>query len=143
MKLIQHAFFSTFYFILAMPCGTWESQFPDQRLNQHPLHWECRVLITGVQWKSQFKVFKCFDSNDLLWLHAKSLQSYLTLCHPMDCNLPGTSGHGILQASILDWVAMSSSRESSPPRDYTQVSCVSCIAGGFSTSGPLGKHYNG
>ena len=37
-------------------------------------------------------------------------QSCLTLCDPMDCNLPGSSGHGIFQARILEPVAISSSR---------------------------------
>ena len=36
---------------------------------------------------------------------AKSLSSYLTLCNPMDCSMPGSSVHGILQAQILEWVA--------------------------------------
>ena len=49
---------------------------------------------------------------------------------PMDCGPPGSSGHGLLQARVLEWVATSSSRGSSPPRDWTHVSCVSCIAGG-------------
>ena len=44
---------------------------------------------------------------------AKWLQSFLTLCDAIDCSLPGSSLHGILQAGILEWVAMSSSRESS------------------------------
>ena len=48
----------------------------------------------------------------------------------MDCSPPGSSVHGILQARTLDWVVISSSRESSWPRDRTQVSC---IAGGFFT----------
>ena len=46
----------------------------------------------------------------------------------MDCSLPGSFVHGILQAGILEWVAMPSSRESSQPRDRTPVSYVSCIA---------------
>ena len=45
-----------------------------------------------------------------VWVCAKSLQSFLTLCDPMDCSLPGSSVHGILQARILEWVAMSFSR---------------------------------
>ena len=49
-------------------------------------------------------------------LHAKSFQSCLTLCNPTDCSPPGSSGHGILQGRILEWVAISSSRGSSPPR---------------------------
>ena len=48
---------------------------------------------------------------------AKSLQSCLTLCDPKDCSLPGSSTHGILQARILEWVAMPSSSGSSRPGD--------------------------
>ena len=50
-------------------------------------------------------------------VHAKSLQSCPTLCNSMDCSLPGSSVHGILQAGILEWVAVSSSRGSSQPKD--------------------------
>ena len=49
-------------------------------------------------------------------------QSCPTLCDPMDCILPGFSVHGILQARILEWVTISFSRRSSPPRDWTRVS---------------------
>ena len=45
----------------------------------------------------------------------------LTLCDPMDCSPPGSSIHGIFQARILEWVAISFSRGSSQPRDRTQV----------------------
>ena len=55
-------------------------------------------------------------------VHAKSLQSCSTLCCPIDCNLPGSSLHGIHQARILEWVAMPSSRGSSWTRDRTHVS---------------------
>ena len=61
-------------------------------------------------------------------------QSCLTLCHPMDCSLPGFSVHGIFQARVLEWVGISFSRGSSQPRDWTWVSYVSCIAGGFFTT---------
>ena len=44
------------------------------------------------------------------------------ICNPIDCSPPGSSVHGILQARILDWVAISFSRGSSQPRDQTQVS---------------------
>ena len=47
-----------------------------------------------------------------------------TLCHPMDCSPWGSSIHGILQARILEWVAISFSRGSSQPRDQTQVSHI-------------------
>ena len=58
---------------------------------------------------------------------AKSLQSCLTLCDPMDCSPPHSSVHGIFQARILEWVAISSSQS----RDWNPVSC---IAGGFFTT---------
>ena len=50
-------------------------------------------------------------------LCAKSFQSCLTFCNPMDCSPPGSSVHGILQGRILEWVAMSFSRGSSQLRD--------------------------
>ena len=51
-------------------------------------------------------------------------QLCLTLCRHMDCSLPGYSVHGILQARILEYVAVPFSRGSSQPRDQTQVSCI-------------------
>ena len=45
-------------------------------------------------------------------------------CDPMDCSLTGSSVHGIFQARILEWVAISFSRGSSRPRDRTQVTCI-------------------
>ena len=47
-----------------------------------------------------------------------------TLCNPRDCSPPGSSVHGIFQARILEWVAVSYSRGSSQPRDQTCVSCT-------------------
>ena len=58
------------------------------------------------------------------WFHAKPLQSCLTMCDPMDCSLSGSSVCGILQAKILEWVAMPSSKGSYRPRDRTWVSCL-------------------
>ena len=52
-------------------------------------------------------------------------QSCPTLCNPMDCSLPNLSVLGILQARILEWVAIPFSRGSSIPRDPTWVSCIS------------------
>ena len=52
---------------------------------------------------------------------------------PMDCSLPGFPVRGIVQAGILEWVAISFSRGSSRPRNGTHVSCVSCTAGEFFT----------
>ena len=65
-----------------------------------------------------------------------STQSYLTLCDSMDCSLPGSSAHRSFQARILGWVALSSSRWPSQPRDQRYSSCnfpVSSLAGGSAT----------
>ena len=62
-----------------------------------------------------------------LCLCAKSLQLCSTLCDPVHCSLPGSCVHGILQARILDLVAVPSSGGSSQPRNRTGTSYVSCI----------------
>ena len=67
------------------------------------------------------------------------LQLCLTLCHLIDCNSPGSSVHGTFPARILERVAVLSSRGSSRPRVLTRVSYISCTAGGFFTSEPVGK----
>ena len=51
-------------------------------------------------------------------------QSCPALCYPLDCSPPGSSIHGIFQARVLEWVAISFSRGSSRPRDWTQVSGI-------------------
>ena len=58
-------------------------------------------------------------------VHACSVaKSCLTLCDPLDCSLPASSVHGIFQARVLEWVAISCSWGSSWPRDWTYVSCI-------------------
>ena len=66
-------------------------------------------------------------------------QSCLTLCDPLDCSLPGSSVHGIFQARILEWVAISSSRGSSQPSNRTHVSCISYIGRWFLQLSRLGS----
>ena len=63
----------------------------------------------------------------------KLLQSCPTLCHPMDCSPPGSPAHGILQARILEWVAMPSSRGPLQPRHLTCSLMSSELAVGFFT----------
>ena len=75
-----------------------------------------------------------------LCLCAKSLQSCPTLCDPTDYSPPRSSVHRILQARILEWVDVPSSRGSSRLGDWTCISWVSCIAGRFFTAEPPGKH---
>ena len=63
--------------------------------------------------------------------------SRVELYDPKDCGLPGSSVHGMSQARILKWVAISISRGSSQPRDWTEESPT--MAGGFFTTEPPGK----
>ena len=65
--------------------------------------------------------------NDCCCCHCLVARWCLTLCDPMDWSLPGFFLHGISQARILEQVAISFSRGSSQPRDWTCISCISCI----------------
>ena len=69
----------------------------------------------------------------LLLVLSEVAQSCLILCAPMDCSLSGSSVHGIFQARVPEWVAISFFMGSSGPRDWTQISC---IAGRCFTSEP-------
>ena len=73
---------------------------------------------------------------------AKSLQSCPTLCDPVDCSLPDSSVHRILQAKILEWVAISFSRGSSKPRDQTHISMFPALAGRFFTTSATEYYIN-
>ena len=62
-----------------------------------------------------------------LWIvQVLTAQSCPTLCNPINCNPPGSSVHGNLQARTLEWRAVPFSRESSRPSDQTQTSCFAC-----------------
>ena len=65
-----------------------------------------------LQWNPKYRIAN-------LWFSFLVAQSCLTLCDPMDCSPPGSSVHGTHQARTLEWVAMPSSRGSSPLRDRT------------------------
>ena len=74
--------------------------------------------------------FRDSSQSRLLLFCCSVNQSCLTLCDPMECSQPVSSVHGILQARILEWVAVLFSSGSSQPRDWTQLSHTE---GGFST----------
>ena len=128
-------------------------QVADQELNTWPrMQWSrgCKVIYTmypsrscciplGVyslspaslaspRWVLELLCKETGSSGGWWYVHAKSVQSCWTLCEPTDCSLPGSSVYGILQARILEWIAIPFSRGSSQPRDRT---LVSCIAGRF------------
>ena len=75
-----------------------------------------------------------FAKESILYVCMLSRFSHVQLCDPISCSLPGSSVHGILQATILEWVAEPSSRGSSQPRDRTRVSCLPALAGRFFTT---------
>ena len=77
---------------------------------------EAVVQVTGTWIQSPALNHPRYKENRIICLVAKSR---LTLCDPMDCSLPGSSVHGILQGRILEWVAISFSKGSSWPRDWT------------------------
>ena len=87
------------------------------------------VLFPSFCWLSVLLVhlFLIFKSHVCMCVCAKLLQLCLTLCNSVDHSPPGSSVHGILQASTLEWVATSSSRGSFWPRDRTLTSYISCI----------------
>ena len=89
------------------------------------------TVRTGHGTMDWFKIGKgvrqgCILSPCLFNLYAECSVSQCcpTLCNPMDCSPPGSSVHGILQARILKWVAISFSRASSRSRDRTLISCI-------------------
>ena len=106
------------------PCRSWTPGVGTPSLIQ-------RSWVSGLKWKQ--KVHRPYASQAVGLLQiseckrAKSLESCPTLCDPMDCSLPGFSVPGILQARILEWVALPSSRGSSQARDRTCISFVTCI----------------
>ena len=86
------------------------------------------ALFHSFLWLSS--ILLCIYVKERKW---KFAQLCLTFCNPVDYSLPGSSVLGILQARILEWVAVPFSRGSSQPRDQTHVSC---IAGRFFTDWP-------
>ena len=70
------------------------------------------------------QAFSLFSFPSLKWSEMKVAQSCPTLCNPMDCNQTGSSLHGILQAKILEWIAISLSRGSSQPRVGIQAPAI-------------------
>ena len=120
-----HHFHSTVY-------GQSSQSNKARNLKSHP-HWK-RKSKTVFYCRKYFNLCRKLNQISKKPMCAKLLQLWPTLSDPMVCNPPGYSIHGILQARILDWVAILLSRRSSWPRDWTCVSYVCCNAGGFFTS---------
>ena len=89
------------------------------------------ISIPALQIGSSVSFFFRFH----MCMHAKLLQSCLTLCDPMDCSLPGSSIHGILQSKILEWIAVPSSRWSSRTQESNPH--LLCVPHWHVSSSPL------
>ena len=85
--------------------------------------------LTSVINQSALQTYRILINGDHLCCYNNALVAQLhpTLWDPMDCSPRVSSVHGILQARILEWVAISFFRESSWPRDWTHIFCISCI----------------
>ena len=74
-----------------------------------------------------FLYWNIVDSQCCVSFRCAYVLSHVWFCDTMYCSPPGSSIHGIFQARILEWVALSFSRGPSWPRDWTSVSCISCF----------------
>ena len=104
-------------------CIYWCFYSPYLDLTQYPMS-PCKVLPS-----SEFQLF------DIAWV---CVQSCLTLCHHMDCGLPGSSVHGIISARIVEWTAISFSGDLSDPGIEPVPLVSSALAGEFFTTEPPG-----
>ena len=91
-----------------------------------------RLHQKGIWWEALMEILDVYAYMKVISISCSVVSDF----DPMDCSPPGSSVHGILQARILEWVAIPFSRGSSWPRDWT---CVSCIAGRFFTIWPPRK----
>ena len=101
-----------------------------QCFDHKSLYWHARFSFYFYFLLSQFPVALRYINSEKVKTFVS--QSFPNLCDPMYCSPPGFFVHGIFQARILEWVAIPFARESSWPRDQTQVSCN---AGRFFTIG--------
>ena len=113
------------------PCNAWWRLIlittASSRRAPSTILWRCNKMqnsrtIPCLSFCKEKAVFQEKSVRNTL-LFASVAKSCPTLCNPMVCSLPGSSVHGIFQAKILEWVAISSSRRSSWPTDQTHVSC--------------------
>ena len=91
------------------------------------------TLVWSLGWEDPLEKSMATHSSNLSWriswtvLVCSVAELCLTLRDPTDCSPQSSSVHRLFPARILEWVAISSSRGSSPPRDWTYITSVSCI----------------
>ena len=131
-RQIQAIFLSEF----KMGCKTAETThiinnaFGPGTANQHTVQWWFKKFCKGTK---ALKMRSAVTGHQKLrvtnWEDHQGWKCYLLSCvwvfvDPVDCSLPGSSVHGVLQTRILEWVVIPFSRGSSQPRDQTWVSCI-------------------
>ena len=98
-------------------------------VNTSATYWVLNMRSCKLSHKS-CKIMRVSGKEIFFWVTgprcAKLLQSCPPLWDPMNCSPPDSSVHGIIQARILEWIPISSPRGSSPPRDQSHISYVSC-----------------
>ena len=110
----------------------WSKSGRERHIYDIPFMWNLKKLITIFLFLLFLMAWQeVLQSSTMWWWWWFSRSVVSDACDPIDCSLPGSSVHGILQARILEWIAISFSRGSSWPRDWTQASC---IAGRFFTN---------
>ena len=129
------------FFISVVIFTMWKQREPSSGswMQGYVLHMLTLSLIRCMTWRncsdfSNTDFFPCVWMSEIMMLasykerkrkkESEVAQSCLTLCDPMDCRLSGSSVHGIFQARVLEWIAISFSRGSSRPRNQTWVSCI-------------------
>ena len=116
--------------------GRWDSYykysyFADEKIGG-PEHWQIQGHVASMCIWQSWSTWPC----GTLWIGGgcSVTQSCLTLCDSMDCSTPGSSVHGILQARILEWVAISSSRD--PPHPGIEPASPALAGRPFTTEPP-------
>ena len=131
-----------------LPIEDWEGGDRNSFLKTFPLF---KLKITNKEQREGVAHVLLLQSSERLYLLSLTLCVCVCVCvfishsvvsdslRPMDCIQPGSSVHGIFQARILEWSAISFLRESFQSRHQTRVSSSPVLADGFSTTAPAGK----
>ena len=135
-SIVFFFFYSWFFCFLALQnflvhCKAFNVNIKGSNVIERALPWVFLLSILKVLWMRQ---------NSAQQITAHTGIQMLGACPTLETpQVVGSSVHGISQARILEWVAISFFRGSSPPRNLTCISCVSCVAGRVLTLSHLGN----